>query len=151
MSLRLEQALNKLYQAFYKDELNPECANQCAVGTICDNQDSWRNFTDAHGSERLNYVGLVNESFGRRINGYMPSELIKIEAVFLKACGYILPLKHSSSRPENPRSKETLFDGLEAVINYLCALDGVVNVMDLTAVFKGEKERGQNVFSQDLR
>lgn len=144
MTLRLEQALNKLYQAFYNDELVPECANYCAVGNICDNKDRWIHLTDAHGSEKLNYVGVVNEKFGKRINGYLPSELLKTEALFLKACGYSLPLNHNSTRPIHPTSKESLFDGLAVVIEYLCALDGVSNVMDYKSLFNYQEEANQN-------
>src|SRR5690606_19526586 len=75
---RFEKAVTKLYKAFHDDKLNPECCKQCAVGNICDNFDAWRYFTDSHGGTTLNYVGKVNEAFGKRINGYLPSELLKI-------------------------------------------------------------------------
>ena len=140
MTFRLEQALNKLYQAYNKDALIPNCAIQCAVGNICDNKDMWRHLTDAHGSEKLNYVGLVNESLARRINGYLPSELLKTEAIFLNACGYSLPLKHNARHRKIPISKDVLFDGLVAVIEYLCVLDGITNVMDYTSLLNYKKD-----------
>lgn len=127
---RFEQAIKKLYEAFHNDELHPECCKQCAVGNILDRTDYWKHFSDVHGETKLNYIGLVNENFGKRFNGYTPSELLQIEAVFLKACGYKLPLHHNNMKPENPTDNNVLFNGLTAVIAYLCKLDGIENVMD---------------------
>jgi hypothetical protein len=127
---RLDAALKKLYTAFHNNTLNPECCNHCAVGNICNNTDSWKHLSDGHGSLQLNYVGLVNENLGRRFGGYTPSELLKIETAFLAGCGYQLPFNSRDSRPKNPTSKETLFNGLYAVVSTLCALDGIENVMD---------------------
>lgn len=138
MSSRLEQAIQKLYVAFHSDQLNPECCISCAVGNICDNHDSWKHLTPAHGSLDLTYVGLVNERLGRRINGYTPQELLQIEAVFLKACGYELPVQRNSKRPSNPQDKEVLFNGLCAVVAFLCKLDGVDDVMDFSKLFEYE-------------
>ncbi len=140
---RFEQAIKKLYSAFHNGELHPECSKSCAVGNICDNTDSWKHLTDAHGSVFLNYVGQVNESFGRRINGYTPKELLKIEAVFLEGCGYSVPLHHRAKKPANPTSKETLFNGLCATIEHLCSLDGVDNVMDYSKLFEFQTERSE--------
>lgn len=138
-SPRFEQAINKLYTAFHNNELNPECCNHCAVGNICDNHDRWKHLTDEHGSVVLNYVGVVNEKFGRRINGYLPTELLHIEAEFLKGCGYSLPFNYKSVRPINPTSKDTLFQGLCATVSFLCKLDGLPDVMDCSEIFKYER------------
>jgi len=132
---RFEKAITKLYEAFHNGNLHPECAKQCAVGNICNNTDSWKHFSDWHGSIKLNYVGLVNQNFGRKFSGYSPQELLKIEAVFLKACGYSLPLDHKGIRPDNPTDKDVLFNGLSAVIAYLCELDGIENVMGYSKLF----------------
>jgi len=137
---RLENALAKLYEAFHNNTLNPECCIQCAVGNICDNTDRWKHFSDAHGSLHLNYVGLVHQKLGRAINGYTPQELLKIEAAFLKGCGFSVPLKRNGKKPKNPTSKETLFKGLCAVVELMCKLDTVENVMDYTKIFEIKKQ-----------
>ena len=137
-SERFENAIEKLYNAFHNGTLNPECYQQCAVGNICDNKDSWQHLTNNHGSTTLNYVGIVNENLGRRINGYKPSELIRIEASFLRGCGYSLPLNHSSNRPKNTTAPETLFDGLCATVSLLCELDGIPDLMDYSELFNFE-------------
>ena len=139
-SLRLESAINRLYIAFHNNTLNPECCKQCAVGNILNNTDSWKHLSDNHGSLQLNYVGSVHQTLGRRFNGYTPLELLQIEATFLKACGYQLPIHHQNKKPNNPTDKDNLFKGLCEVIAFLCQLDGVENVMDYTKLFELERD-----------
>lgn len=135
---RLEQALIKLYNAFHSNELNPECCTACAVGNILDNIDSWKHLTEGHGSLHLSYVGRVHQNLGRTFNGYTPVELLQIEKIFLEACGFKVPLCHYNPKPTNPTNKETLFNGLCAVVTHLCLLDNIPNVMDYTKVFEYE-------------
>lgn len=137
---RFEAAISKLYTAFHNGTLHPECSCHCAVGNICDNKDRWKYFSDAHGSTELNYVGYVNDAFGKRINGYLPSELLQIEVAFLKGCGYSLPLHHSNLRPEQPQDKSVLFNGLSTAIELLCKMDNVPNVMEYSALFNQETQ-----------
>ncbi len=132
---RFDNAINKLYTAFHKDHLNPECCRQCAVGNILDNTDSWKYISDDHGSLQLNYVGLVNQKFGKRFGGYTPLELLQIEAAFLKGCGFSLPLHHKGLRPKNTEDKDVLFNGLCEVVKTLCKLDSIANVMDYSKLF----------------
>ena len=138
---RLEQAVLKLYNAFNNGALHPLCCKQCAVGNILDNTDSWKHLTDLHGSVVLNYIGLVNQNFGKKFNGYTPLELLQIEAEFLKGCGYKLPLNRRSKKPQNPTDKEILFNGLCKTIEFLCRLDGITNVMDYSILFKVDKSK----------
>ncbi|GAA3609757.1 hypothetical protein GCM10022396_28710 [Flavivirga amylovorans] len=140
-SKRLEQALKKLYTAFHNNELNPECCKQCAVGNILDNTDSWKYISDTHGSLELNYIGKVHETLGRKFNGYRPLELLKIETIFLKACGYTLPLHYKNEKPKNSTDKDILFNGLNDVVTFLCHLDNISNVMDYTKLFEFENEK----------
>ena len=139
-SVRLENAIQKLYTAFHNDTLHPEYCERCAVGNIMHNQGAWQHLTDTHGSLHLNYVGLVHQRLGRKFQGYTPLELLQIEAVFLQACGYVLPLKKGSKRPTNPKDKEVLFKGRSAVVSYLCTLDQLPDVMDCSALFNFKKE-----------
>lgn len=138
MSSRLDRAISKLYTAFHSNTLYPECCQQCAVGNILDNQDSWKHLSDHHGSLNLNYVGIVNQKFGKRFNGYTPVELLQIEARFLKGCGYSLPLHHAGKKPKNPQNKDILFNGLSETVKFLCELDGVDNMMDYSKLFEVE-------------
>jgi hypothetical protein len=138
---RLESAIKKLYVAFHNNELHPECCKSCAVGNILDRTDAWKHLSDNHGSLELNYVGKVHQSFGRRFNGYTPYELLQVESIFLKACGYQIPFNRNHKKPHNPSDKDVLFSGLSAVIKYLCQLDNVPNVMDYTKLFEVENNQ----------
>tara|TARA_R110002124_G_scaffold17532_3_gene73179 strand:+ start:31099 stop:31566 length:468 start_codon:yes stop_codon:yes gene_type:complete len=135
MPFRLESAINKLYTAFHNNTLHPEYCHSCAVGNICDNLDAWQHLTDSHGSLQLNYVGIVNQKLGKKINGYTPLELLQTEAAFLSGCGYELPLKRGSKRPKDPKDKEILFNGLAAVVAKLCEFEGITDVMDISRIF----------------
>lgn len=135
ISGRMEQAIQKLYSAFHNGNLNPDCCLQCAVGNICDNRDFWKHFTDFHGSVKLNYVGKVNEAFGKKFNGYSPLDLLKIEAEFLAGCGYSIPIDRRGKNAEIIITKEILFQGLSKVVSFLCVLDGVPDVMDCSQLF----------------
>lgn len=140
-SVRLNLAIKKLYNAFHNNELHPECCKQCAVGNILDNKDSWKHLSDHHGAMELNYIGNVHQTLGRKFNGYTPLELLQIEATFLKACGYQLPLHHKNKKPKNPIDKDTLFNGLTEVVTLLCELDTIPNIMDYTKLFEFENEK----------
>lgn len=135
---RLEQALAKLYTAFHNHRLDPEDCTACAVGNILDNHDSWKHLSHSHGSLQLSYVGNVHQKLGRKFNGYTPQELLQIEKVFLETCGFKTPLCHYNPKPQNPRSKEVLFNGLCAVVALLCEFDKVPNVMDFSKLFEYE-------------
>lgn len=130
LTKRLDEALYKLYNSFHDGTLNPECCNNCAVGNICNNTDSWKHFSNEHGSLQLNYVGLVHQNLGRTFFGYSPLDLLQIEAEFLKGCGYKIPLNHRNSKPDLSSNKENLFDGMCAAIELLCYFDKIDNVMD---------------------
>ncbi|WP_282041098.1 Na(+)-translocating NADH-quinone reductase subunit F [Winogradskyella flava] len=133
-SNRFDAAVKKLYAAFHNNTLNPEDCNQCAVGNILDNKDSWRHMTDIHGSTRLNYIGLVHQNLGRRFSDYSPQELLEIEDSFLKGCGYHLG-KHFCHKPENYKDSVILFNGLCEVISKLCQLDNMDDIMDCSKLF----------------
>ena len=141
---RLEKALIKLYNAFHNNALDPEDCTACAVGNILDNRDSWKHLSNDHGSLQLNYIGSVHQRLGRKFNGYTPQELLRIEKVFLEACGFQTPLCHYNPKPQNPRDKEMLYNGLCAVVHLLCELDDVPNVMDYSKLF--EYEDGEPIY-----
>jgi hypothetical protein len=136
---RLEAALEKLYNAFHNGTLNPECCKQCAVGTILDSTDSWKHFSDDHGSTRLNYIGRVHQTIGKKFNGYSPLELLRIEQAFLRGCGYQVPFHHKNFKPTNTNDTAHLFDGLCATISILYTLEGISNGLDISELITIEK------------
>ena len=144
MSRRFEAAIKKLYTAYHNNTLNPECCKQCAVGNMLDNTDSWKHLSDKHGSLKLNYVGLVHQRLGKKFNGYTAQELLLIEATFLEACGFKIPLFFQNEKPK-VLEKDCLFEGLCAVIELLCKLDNIPNIMDYKNMLRID-EVGKNAF-----
>jgi len=140
LTKRLEEAIKKLYLAYTNNTLDPECACHCAAGNICNNNENWKYFTDFHGSAQLNYIGRIHQSFGRNFNGYLPLELLRVEAAFLKGCGYELPYHYKNRKPKNSKDRDIQFNGLYAAISYLCDLDGIENVMDIMKYFVDGKK-----------
>lgn len=135
---RFNNAVKKLYDAFHNNTLNPGSCKQCAVGTILDNKDFWQHFTHQHGSTELTYVGVVHQKIGRTFMGYSPIELLQIEQVFLRACGFSVPITSKSAFPKN-FGKDHMFAGLEQVVAFLCQLDNIPNVMDCSVLFDYER------------
>jgi len=152
-SARFTQAVQKLYTAFHQGQLQPECCQQCAVGSILDGRDHWKHLSDEHGSLQLNYTGKVHQTLGRKFNGYTPLELLQIEFEFLKGCGYQLPLHHTRLSPNTRPGDETLFQGLSGAITVLCKLEGIEDVMDIQkwqAFLKGTPTSQKKVYSNQL-
>ncbi len=139
-SIRFDNAINKLYNAFHESSLNPDDCKQCAIGNILDHTDRWKHLTDQHGTTKLNYVGLVHQNLGRKFNGYTPIELLHIESAFLKGCGYYLTQQNRLYKPKNINNN-VLFNGLCEVVIELCRLDGIPNIMDCSVLFKFEIDK----------
>ena len=142
---RLDDAIKKLYVAFHNDRLNPECCYTCAIGNILDNKDSWKHLTDIHGSVKLSYLGRVHQKLGRKFNGYSPIELLQLESIFLKACGYSIPFGRFGNKPAEKLSKDILFKGLCATVEILCRQDNISNVMDYSQIFNYSLEQPESV------
>ena len=119
---RFDNAVTKLYNAFHNGELNAFDCSKCAVGNICDNESNWQyviiNFKEY---DLKYYKGKVKSTIDK--TGYTCMELGMIEDVFLEEHRYFIGRKNQQ------------FKGLEAVVKYLCELDGIDNVMDYTKVF----------------
>jgi len=138
---RTENAIGKLYTAFHKGDLNPDCHSQCAVGNICNNTTAWQHLTERHGSGKLSYVGIVHQRLGRKFFGFSPLELLQIEQEFLLGCEYSLPLHYS--RKNDHLNQDDLFKGLTKVVAYLCRLEQISNVMDCSLLFNYKPEDSQ--------
>ena len=136
-SVRFNNAINKLYNAFHNNTLNPEDYKQCAVGNILDQKDFWQHLTDYHGTTKLNYLGLLHQNLGRKFNGYSPIELLQIESAFLKGCGYQFSNKNRLYKPDQI-TDYNLFKGLCEVVTELCLIDGTANIMDCSVLFAFE-------------
>jgi len=137
-SERFEKAVSKLYKAFHDDDLNFGDCSACAVGSIV-----------GHGEWYLsspleiwsgNYELPLEADIQENNSGYSIIELSNIERIF------ILAFKDSF----DPNDKESQFKGLCAVVEYLCELEGIENIMDYQCLFETENEQPkyklENVF-----
>ena len=129
---RFTRAIEKLYTAFHEGTLNAMNCKQCAVGNICNNKSDWRYIVE-YGADMFalshdkDPKGVINEA------GYSIVELMKIEKLFMygvKAIGQ----RHKHCH----RDEDGQFKGLCAVVEYLCELDGIPNVMDFSKLFETE-------------
>lgn len=133
LPIRLENAITKLYTAFHSGKLTSEDCEMCAVGNMCNNDATWWNKIQ---SARPNTGGSYNsklnlpldfepqETESMKQTGYSGTELARIESLFMLETIV--------------ETKETQFKGLCAVVEYLCELDKIQNVMDYTKLFETE-------------
>ena len=125
---RFDNAVSKLYKAYHNNRLNAFDCKACAVGNILNNDMSWDN----------GYIGArqFNESH-LQLSGYSQIELNTVELKFMRGTNTTFQdakFRHKLNEP----NKETQFKGLCAVVEYLCELDNIPNVMDYTKLFESE-------------
>ena len=137
---RFENAVTKLYTAFHEGTLNAGNCEHCAVGNICDNNYEWADFTGWSSKLGVLRVGGSKAYEAIKNTGYSPSEIVRIEYVFLKAQGIN---GYMDIKDENAINKEYQFKGLCAVVKYLCELDDIPNVMEVQSLFEYEGEKKQ--------
>lgn len=138
---RFENAVKKLYTAFHNNELDALDCKRCAVGNLCDGYGDWL-FT------RFNFGDPIRDDVAVRLSKYSPEELGAIESLFVygtkrgpyyrKFSNTICPNKVKYGLETLEKQKELQFKGLCAVVEYLCELDGIPNVMDYTKLFETE-------------
>ena len=148
---RLDKALDKLYKAFHNGTLDAMDCKHCAVGNLCNNSNSWID----NGSFLPPPIGAIDRicsSFENK-TGYNLIELSNIEHIFVYGSkpgspilfgNYISDYDVKSRLYTKEEQRELQFKGLCAVVEYLCELDGVKNVMDYTDIFKREFESSLN-------
>jgi hypothetical protein len=144
---RFEDAVTKLYTAFHNGELDAMDCKHCAVGNMCDNSSEW-----ANGVGNMTSFGESHRILNSFINktGYSNQELIKIEHIFLYGGEKHLfrnTISNGDVRHGNKTKQEQLdlqFKGLCAVIEYLCELDNIPNVLDFKGLFETEDNKPVN-------
>jgi hypothetical protein len=132
-SERFTNAVTKLYNDFHKGKLNAFDCEACAVGSICDNSSSWANYywmTDTSGGV-LRQTFFEDKTEKVLHTNYSVEELSNLELIFLNSF-------ELSSKDRNGKDKEQQFKGLCAVVEYLCELEGIPNIMDYTSLFETE-------------
>ena len=136
---RFDRAVIKLYNAFHNGTLNAMDCEECAVGNICDNSDEWA----------INDKFDLNNKWNNRpipkhieiSTGYSKKELETIETLFVYGVKNGYQYKHKHEGANERKDKEIQFKGLCAVVEYLCELDGIKNVLDYTKLFETENDK----------
>ncbi len=121
MTQRLENALTKLYKAYHEGTLQAQDCKHCAVGNIVEGEE----WSDVEGFDYFD--GGVSCPKGLSMikkSGYSIKELKRVESIFIF----------------HGWSKINQFKGLCKVVEYLCELDNVPNVMDCTKIFETTEE-----------
>lgn len=125
LPIRLENAITKLYTAFHEGTLDFGSCAKCAVGNIVGHERWMFSTPNRIWNGDLNFSFLEIED---NRSGYSENELTIVEQKF------ILAFKEN----EDPENKADQFKGLCAVVEYLCKLDNIPNVMDYTKLFETE-------------
>lgn len=143
LPIRLENAITKLYTAFHSGQLKASDCKTCAVGNICNNNYDWNNavrtMVSKYGvASRHIDINFINETIIK--SGYSVKELAEIELRFITEALF----------KTGTETKETQFKGLCAVVEYLCELDNIPNVMDYTN-FLNQKITNLNINYHEFR
>jgi hypothetical protein len=128
---RFDKAVTKLYNAFHENRLNGMDCKACAVGNMCDNVDYWTNWSSYKKRKEISIK-----------IGYSFVEIDNIESLFMFGVkiNEIEESKWDVGNKEH-KGKETQFKGLCAVVEYLCELDNIPNIMDYTKLFETENDK----------
>lgn len=135
---RFENAVTKLYNAFHYGELKLSNCTACAVGNICDNKSEWFSPIIEIKKSIYNYAETfeIIENDTIKKSGYSAFELSMIETKFAYGVNYA----NGEDKGWTMETKETQFNGLCKVIEYLCELDNIPNVMDIQSLFEYKEE-----------
>lgn len=134
---RFDSAVSKLYNAFHEKRLIGNDCTACAVGNMCDNSGSWFGAVDSARPElNMNYIKITKLPLMKNVvdnetiikTGYSGNQLAMIETLFLSEIDIV-------------ENEETQFKGLCKVVEYLCELDNIPNIMDYTRLFETENNQ----------
>lgn len=133
---RFDAAVSKLYNAFHNGTLNAMDCKACAVGNICDNTSDW-----AYNNFKTN-------------TGYSANELEEIESLFMSGskpngkCWFDFDKKYLGkgyygwdAKFVKSENEDLVFFAMCKVIEYLCELDNIPNIMDYTRLFETENNQ----------
>jgi len=126
---RFTDAVTKLYNAFHDGTLEYGDCQKCAVGNIVGHGEWYFNCP----SDLFKGKEIKEDQFEISLNesGYSVKELATVEKKFIMAF----------SENNDSENRLTQFNGLCAVVEYLCELDNIPNIMDYTSLFETENDK----------
>lgn len=130
---RFTDALTKLYNAFHNNTLDAGDCEHCAVGNLLGHGNWICSSPTQYLRQGLSYTKFKLTMCNENKSGYSLEELKMVEYYFI--------IGHEKHDLEN---KDRQFKGLCKVIEYLCELDGIENVMDFTSLFE-TNEKGEAI------
>ena len=135
---RFEKAISKLYYAFHEGTLDAMDCEACAVGNILGHGDWGSNYIPEEGMWNGPIRKYFYQTSIKNNSGYSLKELGEVERRFLN-----VSMKNGKYIEWNRynRKKEIQFKGLCAVVEYLCELDNIPNIMDYTFLFETENNK----------
>ncbi len=128
---RFDRAVKKLYPAFHEGTLNAFDCWDCAVGNIVGHGNWAMHVLDRRYREEPKLLQTACNFKVPEHEDYSQHEIIKIEYVFL--------MEWFKAKSHDGKDKHIQFKGLCAVVEYLCELDSIENVMYYTKLFETEK------------
>lgn len=121
---RFNESVEKLYKAYNEGVLNAFNCKACAVGNIVGHS-NWKGWISGSPSLRFSKVNWSCANDYPTDEKYTPEELKEIEAIFLTECtNYDISVKESQ------------YNGLIVVINYLAELDSIPTIDQEVERFK---------------
>lgn len=139
---RFDRAVTKLYNAFHHGRLDAMRCTACATGNILGNV-KWNGWM--FDKEKRNW----SNKFEYPENAdYSKEELADIEWIFLSP--WIDFYGDRTDITNLGKNRRLQFKGLCAVVEYLCELDNIPNVMDYKSLFEAEKDKPKYQLSEIL-
>lgn len=133
---RFENSVTKLYHAFHEGTLSAWNSCGCAVGNILNNDNAWAKIRmpctlgelSDEWEKEYAAIELIAQS------GYSIPEILTVEKIFMNiSCGgYDIQFEET---------KESQFNALCAVVEYLAELDNIPNPMDYKSLFETENDK----------
>jgi len=137
---RFDAAVPKLYKAFHAGELNMCDPCACAVGNICNNNFAWIGSRNLFG--KTPHIDHSRSAEALKVvykTGYSVLEIIEIECLFMSGVS-VMQYHKTGGVGYDENSKEDVFKGMCKVIEYLCELDNIPNVLDYTSLFEYDQD-----------
>lgn len=128
---RFTGAMIKLYNAFHNNKLDAYDCEMCAVGSLVGHYMWYGLSINLDDPSQEDYMVIQTDEFimgGKNESEYSLLELKNIEILFIK--------EFQKNKIKDGRHKESQFNGLCAVIEYLCELDNIPSVLDYTSLFE---------------
>lgn len=135
---RFDRAIKSLYEAFHFGELKKQNCKACAVGNMVGGRTEWH--------VAIYFMRQLGPNIDYHIiqPGYFVPE-IKKGLLQIEGTGYsYLQIMNIEELFE---SSESEFDGLCKIIEYLCGIEGIPNIMDYIKLFETENNKPKHQLS----